>query len=176
MSGHSKWSTIKRKKEAKDAKKGVAFTKVARLLTVAARDGGADASSNASLRLALEKAKAVNMPKDVVKRAIDKGAGGEAAALQEITFEGYGPGGVAILVEVVTDNRNRCVAEVRSVFNKFSGSLGETGSAAYIFPSKDKPTFRIPLQDNEQASLSRLLNTLEELDDVQEIYTNQAIE
>ena len=128
MSGHSKWSTIKRQKGANDAKRGALFTKVAREISVAARQGGGDPDANYRLRLAIEKARSVNMPADNIKRTIDKATGGgEAEQFEEIVYEGYGPGGVAILVEAATDNRNRTAAEVRSIFTKAGGQLAGIG-------------------------------------------------
>ncbi len=137
MSGHSKWSTIKRKKGANDAARGKLFTKLAREIQVAAREG-ADPSANIRLRLAVERARAVNMPKDNIERAIRRGAGldKDAAEIEEVTYEGYGPHGVAILVECLTDNRNRTISEVRRAFTRAGGSLGEPGSVAWQFTSK----------------------------------------
>jgi len=136
LSGHSKWSTIKRKKEASDAKRGQIFTKLAKEIALAARDG-ADPDMNFKLRLVIDKAKASNMPKDNIERAVRRGAGLEKGAeLEEITYEGYGPHGVALIIQVVTDNRNRAVAEVRRGFNKMGGSLGEAGCVAWQFESK----------------------------------------
>ena len=133
MAGHSKWANIKHRKARQDASRGKVWTKVIREITVAAKDGP-DPNDNARLRLALEKANAANMPKDTIKRAIEKGSGtGETGALEEITFEGYGPGGVAILVETMTDNRNRTVSDVRHAFSKFCGNLGTDGSVSYLF-------------------------------------------
>jgi YebC/PmpR family DNA-binding regulatory protein len=136
LSGHSKWSTIKRKKEATDAKRGQIFTKFAKEIALAARDGG-DPDMNFKLRLVIDKAKAANMPKDNIERAIRRGAGLEKGdALEEIAYEGYGPHGVALIILVVTDNRNRAVADIRRWFNKLGGSLGETGCVAWQFESK----------------------------------------
>jgi len=136
LSGHSKWSTIKRKKEATDAKRGQIFTKLAKEIALAARDG-ADPEMNFKLRLVVDKAKAANMPKDNIERAIRRGAGLEKGdTLEEITYEGYGPHGVALIIQVVTDNRNRAVADIRRWFNKLGGSLGETGCVAWQFESK----------------------------------------
>ena len=134
MSGHSKWSTIKRQKGANDAKRGALFTKVAREISVAARQGGGDPDANYRLRLAIEKARAVNMPSDNIKRTIDKATGGgDAEQFEEIVYEGYGPGGVAVLVEAATDNRNRTAAEVRSIFTKTGGQLAGSGAVAWQF-------------------------------------------
>ena len=133
MAGHSKWANIKHRKARQDASRGKVWTKVIREITVAAKDGP-DPNDNPRLRLALEKANSANMPKDTIKRAIEKGSGtGETGALEEIIFEGYGPGGVAILVETMTDNRNRTVSDVRHAFSKFGGNLGTDGSVAYLF-------------------------------------------
>ena len=138
MAGHSKWAQIKRKKGAADAKRGQLFTKLARAITVAARDGGGDPEGNAALANAIEKAKSLRMPKENIERAIAKGtgAGGDAAAIEAVTYEGYGPGGVAILIECLTDNRNRTAAEVRHIFSRADASLGEPGSVAWMFEKK----------------------------------------
>ncbi len=136
MSGHSKWSTIKRKKAATDAKRGQIFTKLAKEIALAAREGP-DPEVNFKLRLVIDKAKAANMPKDNIERAIRRGAGLEKGALlEEIVYEGYGPHGVALLIQVVTDNRNRAVADIRRWFNRLGGSLGEAGCVAWQFESK----------------------------------------
>ena len=137
MSGHSKWATIRRKKGAIDAKRGALFTKIIREITVAARAGGEDLNSNPRLRTAISKAKANNMPNDNIERAIKKGTGTlEGVTYDEIQYEGYGPGGVAIMVSCLTDNRNRTSAEVRSTFSKHGGNLGETGCVGYLFDRK----------------------------------------
>jgi YebC/PmpR family DNA-binding regulatory protein len=134
MSGHSKWATIKHKKGALDAKRGKVFTKVIREMTIAARLGGGDPDSNPRLRTAVDKAKAVNMPADNIKRAIQKGTGElEGATYEELILEGFGPGGVAVLVEGTTDNRNRSVSEIRHIFTKHGGNLGAAGSVSYMF-------------------------------------------
>ena len=137
MSGHSKWSTIKHKKAAQDAKRGAMFTKVIKELTVAARMGGGDVDMNPRLRTAVLKAKAVNMPQDTMQRAIMKGTGElPGVNYEEITYEGYGPGGVAMIATVLTDNRNRTVAEIRKIFSKNGGNLGESGCVAWMFQKK----------------------------------------
>jgi YebC/PmpR family DNA-binding regulatory protein len=138
MSGHSKWSSIKHKKGAADAKRGKLFTKLARAITVAARDGGPDPEANAPLGTAVQKARDASMPKENIQRAIDRGSGvgTDADAIEQILFEGYGPGGAAILVEALTDNRNRTSADVRHAFTKHHGSLGEPGSVAWIFEKR----------------------------------------
>ena len=137
MSGHSKWATIKRAKAATDAKRGKAFTKVTREIISAAKAGGGDPAMNPRLRTAIAAAKAVNMPADNIKKAIQKGTGELAGeALEENVYEGYGPAGVAIMVETVTDNRNRTASEVRSTFSKYGGNLGEPGSVAWMFDKR----------------------------------------
>jgi YebC/PmpR family DNA-binding regulatory protein len=137
MSGHSKWSTIKRKKGAADAKRGKIFTKIIKEITLAARFGGGDPDGNARLRTAILAAKMENMPKDNIERAIKKGTGeGGTVVYEEVTYEGYGPGGVAVFVEVTTDNRNRTVAEIRHIFSKHGGNLAENGAVSWIFAKK----------------------------------------
>jgi len=138
LSGHSKWSTIKRKKGAADAKRGALFGKLSRAISVAAREGGGDSEMNPALALAISRAKDRNMPNDNIQRAIDKGtgAGADAETFERITYEGYAPGGVAVLVEVLTDNRNRAASDVRYVFSKNGGKLGTSGSVAYLFERK----------------------------------------
>jgi YebC/PmpR family DNA-binding regulatory protein len=138
MAGHSKWAQIKHKKAATDAKRGQLFTKLARAITVAAREGGGDPDANFTLAAAIQKARDYSMPKDNIQRAIDRGtgAGGGAEAIERVVYEGYGPGGAAILVEALTDNRNRTSAEVRHAFEKHGGRLGEPGSVAWQFVKK----------------------------------------
>ena len=137
MSGHSKWSTIKRKKGAADAKRGKIFTRLMREITVAAKAGGGDIDGNPRLRTAVDTAKGQNMPKDNIDRAIKKGTGEmEGVDFTELTYEAYGPGGVALLVEVLTDNRNRTAAEIRHILSRAGGNLGESGSVAYLFKRK----------------------------------------
>jgi len=137
MSGHSKWAGIKHKKAVVDARRGQLFTKVARELSVAAREGGPDPTGNFRLRLAVQKAREVNMPADNIERAIQRGAGGkDGAQLEEVRYEGYGPNGVAVMVDTVTDNRNRTVAAIRNLFTRSGGSLGETNSVAWMFQNQ----------------------------------------
>jgi YebC/PmpR family DNA-binding regulatory protein len=135
MSGHSKWSTIKRKKAANDAKRGAIFTRLAREIAIAAREGGGDVEVNFTLRLAIDKAKAENMPKDNIERAIRRGTGEDkdADALEQIMYEGYAPHGVALLIDVVTDNRNRTVADIRHLLSKYGGSMADAGSVSWQF-------------------------------------------
>src|ERR671918_562402 len=138
MAGHSKWAQIKRKKGAADAKRGQLFTKLARAITVAARDGGGDSEGNPALANAIEKAKSLRMPKENIEgpKGEGTGGGGDATAIESVTYEGYGPGGVAILIECLTDNRNRTAAEVRHMFSRADASLGEPGSVAWMFDKK----------------------------------------
>jgi YebC/PmpR family DNA-binding regulatory protein len=236
MSGHSKWASIKHKKAIVDSRRGQQFTKLARAVTVAARDGGGDPAGNAPLALAIAKAKAASMPKDNIERAIAKGTGegGEADAIETVLYEGYGPGGVAVLVQALTDNRNRTGADVRHGFSKHGGSLGEPGSVAYLFEKKGTiavdaaryseddlmvaveagaedisveedivevvtqlgeftavrgaledagieidsaelayvPTSQVPIDESHARSLMKLIDVLEELDDVDAVYAN----
>ncbi len=137
MAGHSKWTNIKRKKARVDAERGKAFTKVSRELLIAAREGGSDPEENFRLRLAIDKARAVNMPNDSIQRAIKRGSGESGTeSFEEITYEGYGPGGVAVMVMAMTDNRNRSASDIRYVFSKNGGNLGETGCVAWMFQKK----------------------------------------
>lgn len=239
MAGHSKWANIQHRKSAQDAKRGKLFTRLIREITVAARLGGGDPMANPRLRAAVDKALAANMTKDTVERAIKRGAGGgEGENVQEIRYEGYGPGGAAVLVDCMTDNRNRTVAEVRHAFTRFGGNLGTENSVAYLFertgvlsygPDKDEdavmeaaleagaddvvvnddgsidvlvapeafqdvkeamtaagkaPDYAeiteraatdVPLGEEEGATMMRLLDALEDLDDVQNVYTNADI-
>ncbi|RMG90690.1 MAG: YebC/PmpR family DNA-binding transcriptional regulator [Zetaproteobacteria bacterium] len=142
MAGHNKWSSIKHKKAAQDAKRGKIFTRYIREITVAARMGGGDPEANPRLRAAIAAAKSVNMPKDNIERAIARGTGGgDAANIEEVRYEGYGQGGVAIIVDCMTDNRNRTVSEVRTAFNKGGGSLGESGCVSWMFHQKGQFVF-----------------------------------
>lgn len=237
MGGHSHWSTIKRQKGAADAKRGQLFTRLSKEIVVAAREGGGDPDMNPRLRLAIDKARADNMPADNIKRAIERGTGGgEAANLQEITLEGYGPGGVAILVQTLTDNRNRTVSAVRTTLSRGGGNMGESGSVAWQFDAKgliglevgegadpeeialqaidagaddvrvdgqfvevytapteldqvrrqlvdagikvasadlsQVPQTTLPLGDKDAAQALKLLDQIEDLDDVQKVYSN----
>lgn len=236
MSGHSKWSTIKRKKGAADAKRGKIFTKLIRELSTAASIGGGEIESNPRLRLVVDKAKAANMPKENINRAIQKGVGGgDAGRFDEFTYEGYGPGGVAVLIETLSDNRNRTVGDVRHVLSKHGGNLGASGCVSYLFEKKGliafdsaaadvdalleaaldagaedvvdgegsievvttasdfsavrgalaasgfvsqsaeismEPSSTVVLSDSEAESVLRLMDALEDLDDVQNVYAN----
>jgi YebC/PmpR family DNA-binding regulatory protein len=236
MAGHSKWASIKHKKKATDAKRGALFTKLTRAITVAAREGGGDPEGNPALTLAIQKAKDASMPKDNIERAIAKGTGADqdADAYETVVYEGYGPGGVAVLVEALTDNRNRTSSDVRHAFTKHGGNLGEPGSVAWIFEKKGqlvvdatrydeddlmaavdagaedvvadgdvlevvtgptdlsavrgalegagvevqsaelvmRPTNRIEVDEGQAASLMRMLDLLEDSDDVQAVHAN----
>lgn len=153
MSGHSKWAQIKRQKGAADAKRGQLFTKLGREIAVAAREG-ADPASNARLRLAIQRARDANMPMDTIDRAIKRAAGsGDAANFHEVFYEGYGPSGVAVLVQALTDNRNRAAAEIRSVFNRNGGNLGEAGSVRWLFEPKGVITVDIAGRDPDEIGL-----------------------
>ena len=178
MSGHSKWSQIKRQKGAADAKRGQLFTKLGREITVAARAGGADPEGNPRLRLAVQRARESNMPMDVIKRAIDRGAGGgDASALEEVVYEGYGPGGTAILVEAMTDNRNRTVAEIRNAFTRGGGSLGESGCVAWNFENRGVIAIEPDGADPEEVALQAIDAGAEDFqvaDDTVEVYTEPA--
>ncbi len=158
MSGHSKWSSIKHKKAVVDSRRGAQFSKLTRAITVAAREGGGDPDGNAALENAIRKAKEASMPKDNIERAIAKGSGegGDAEAIESVLYEGYGPGGVAVLVEALTENRNRTSADVRHVFSKNGGSLGEPGSVAYLFEKKG-----IILIDSDRYSEDELMVAVE---------------
>jgi YebC/PmpR family DNA-binding regulatory protein len=236
MSGHSKWASIKHKKAIVDSRRGQAFTKLSRHITIAAKEGGGDIVGNPALALAVQKAKDASMPKDNIQRAIDKGtgAGADAASFENVMYEGYGPGGVAVLVEALTDNRNRTGADVRHLFSKAGGSLGEPGSVSYLFEKKGvvvvdgekhdedslmvaieagaddiedddgtfeivteptaltavrealdaagityesaeqvyRPTVRTPLDEEGAEKLSKLIDALDEHDDVSEVHAN----
>ncbi|MGQ9623062.1 MAG: YebC/PmpR family DNA-binding transcriptional regulator [Candidatus Caldatribacteriaceae bacterium] len=150
MSGHSKWAQIKHKKARTDLERGKAFSKLIRLITVAARQGGGNPENNPRLRLAIQKAREVNMPQENIEKAIKKGTGElEGVTYEEIVYEGYGPGGVAIMVEATTDNRNRTTAEIRHLFSRYGGSLGETGCVSWVFERKGLISFEKDRADEE---------------------------
>ena len=164
MSGHSKWAGIKHKKAIVDAKRGQVFTKVARELSVATREGGPDPAANFRLRLAMQKAREVNMPADNIERAIQRGAGGkDGAQLEEIRYEGYGPHGVAVLVDVLTDNRNRTVAAIRNLFTRAGGSMGETNSVGWMFTQQG--VLRVPAAGRDPEELALELLEIVEIGD-----------
>lgn len=175
MSGHNKWSSIKHKKGAADAKRGKLFSKFIKEICVAARFGGGDPSTNAKLRTILDKARSANMPNDTVSRAIKRGTGEiEGVSYEEVTFEGYGPAGVAVLVDVLTDNRNRTVAELRNIFSKRGGNLGEAGCVAWMFSKQGVFTFDKAI--GEETLMNALLDAgaedISEEDDYLEVTTS----
>lgn len=174
MSGHSKWSTIKHKKAKVDAQRGVAFQKFSRELIVAAKLGGSDPTSNFRLRTAIDRAKAAGLPNDNIKRAIEKGAGSSGADnYEELTYEGYGAGGVAIFIEAMTDNRNRTAGDIRSYFTKFNGNLGETGCVGWMFKQVGLITFdkNIDYEKLFEAAIEANANDVIEEDDVYKVIT-----
>lgn len=176
MSGHSKWSTIKRQKGAADAKRGALFTKLAREIQVAARAGGGDPEMNAALRLAVSKAKDNNMPSDNIERAIKKGTGDlEGAELQEMRYEGYGPGGAAILIDALTDNKNRTVSEVRNIFTRAGGNMAEAGAVAWVFEPRGVITVEVDGADADDLALAAIdagAQDLEVTDGTVDVYTD----
>ena len=171
MSGHSKWKTIKNRKAAQDNKRGQVFTKIARQITVAAKEGGADPDSNVKLRIAIDNAKAVNMPNDNVERAISKGIGGlDGNNYEEIVYEGYGPNGVAILLEALTDNRNRTASELRHSFSKNGGNLGESGCVAWIFEKKGLLVVDKEIVNEEELMLAAIEAGAEDVEIEDEVF------
>jgi YebC/PmpR family DNA-binding regulatory protein len=157
VSGHSKWAGIKHKKAIVDARRGQAFTRASREVTIAAREGGGDPDLNFRLRLAVQKAREVNMPTDKIQAAIDRGTGaGKGESFEELRYEGYGPAGVAIMVDAVTDNRNRTAPAIRRVFSKFGGNLGESNSVAWMFDRKGVITVRSEGKDPEEIGLAAI--------------------
>ena len=165
MGGHSHWSQVKRQKGAADARRGQVFTKLGREISVAARQGGPDPNANFRLRLALQRAKDNNMPNDTIERAIKRGtSGAEGAELTEGTYEGYGPGGIAILIDVMTDNRNRSVSEIRSTFSRHGGNLGEAGCVAWLFEGKGVVIIDAPQNEREDLALVAIDAGAEDVD------------
>lgn len=178
MSGHSKWSTIKRQKGAADAKKGAVFGKLSKKISVAVKEGNSgDPALNFRLRIEIDKAKALSMPNDNIERAIKKGLGKDgSAALEEVTYEGYGPGGSAFLIEAITDSRNRTVQNVKTIFTKNNGNMGAQGSVAWQFKKNEagelESTMPLELSDEDLAKAEKLYNALEDDEDVTAVYTN----
>ncbi len=178
MSGHNKWSKIHRQKELTDQRRGREFSRFAQMITLAVKSGhSGDPEVNAQLRGLLDKAREINMPKDNIARAIDRGEGkGEGgAALEEVTYEGYGPGGVAFMVKTTTTNRNRSLSEVKGAFDRFGGSLGSPGSAAYAFSLEGgeyKPMMKIPVTADVQGKVEQLVEDLESQEDVEQVAHN----
>lgn len=179
MAGHSKWASIKHKKAVVDSRRGKLFTKLSRHITIAAKEGGGDIVGNPALALAVQKAKDASMPKDNIQRAIDKGtgAGADAASFENVMYEGYGPGGVAVLVEALTDNRNRTGSEVRHMFSKHGGSLGEPGSVAYLFDKKGVITVDAEKHDEDalMVAIDAGADDIEEDEGVFEIITDPTL-
>lgn len=177
MAGHSKWHNIRHKKQAKDAKRGKIFMKLAKEIYVAAKQGGGDLETNAALRLAVDKARANNMPNDNIERAINKATGNvEGAHYEELTYEGYGPGGVAVMVEVLTDNKNRTASEVRHAFSKNNGNLGENGCVAFMFQRKgyivvDRSSVEVDEDEFLLEAIEAGCEEVETNDEVFEIFT-----
>src|SRR3954468_23164835 len=178
MAGHSKWAGIKHKKAIVDARRGAAFTKLARAITVAAREGGGDPEGNPSLALAVQKARDASMPKDNIERAIAKGTGdgADADAIETVVYEGYGPGGVALLIEALTDNRNRTGSEVRHLLSKHGGNLGEPGSVGYLFDKKGVVVVdgRRWSEDDLMVAIDAGAEDISQDDDVFEVLTEPA--
>lgn len=183
MSGHSKWSKVKHQKATTDLAKAAAFTKASRAITVAVKEGGGitDPIGNFRLRLAIDKAREVNMLKDTIQRAIEKASGEGANAFEQVTYEGYGPGGAAILIEGTTDNRNRTTSQIKNVLERNGGSLARPGAVQFQFTKEYtvstaelivKPVVPLTLSDDQTKQLARLVEQLEFLDDVQKVYTN----
>lgn len=176
MSGHSKWSKVKHQKAITDARKGKIFSKMAKMIAVAARNGG-DPEINPSLRLAIEQAKSVNMPNDNIERAIKKGTGEDKIGqLEETTYEAYGPNGTPLIIETITDNRNRTLAEIKHILSSFNGKLAESGSVKYLFDKKGEewiPKYSTEITDQKlKEQLEKLFEALDENEDVKEIYSN----
>lgn len=176
MSGHSKWSKVKHQKAVTDVRKGKIFSKMAKMITVSARKGG-DPEMNPSLRMAIEKARQTNMPKDNIERAIKRGTGEDKSTqLEEITYEAYGPNGTPLIIETITDNKNRTLSEIKNILNNNNGKLAEAGSVKYMFEKKGEdwePKYPMDITDeNLKNQLTKLFETLDENDDVKEIYSN----
>lgn len=172
MAGHSKWANIKHKKEKEDARRGKVFTKLSRQITVAAREGGGDPEANFKLRLAIDMARAHNMPSENIERAIKRGIGEtESTNYEELIYEGYGPGGVAILLEVMTDNRNRTASDVRHIFSKHGGNLGEAGCVAWMFATKGELKVAAAGVDEESLMLAALDAGAEDIERTDDTYT-----
>jgi len=176
MSGHSHFSTIKHKKATTDAKRGKIFSKISRLISVAAKEKGSDPDSNPRLRTAIEKARQVNMPKDKIKYAIKRGTGQLAGVIiEEVVYEAYGPAGIALIIEGITDNKNRISAEVKHILNKFGGKLAQAGSVKYMFDKQGEewtPKYPLEVDQKTKSQLEKIFEALDDNDDIQEIYSN----
>lgn len=179
MSGHSKWATIKRDKASNDAKKSKIFSKLSRAISSAAKSSGADPDSNPKLRLLIDKAREARMPRDNIEKAINKGIGkGSEDRFEDVIYEGFGPGGVAVLILALTDNKNRTVSEIRTILNRHGGSMGTAGSTSYIFgKDPENPLFLVDASDQDmQSAVLSLYDDLDDHDDVQEVYVNLRID
>jgi len=179
MSGHSKWSKVKHQKAVTDVRKGRAFSKMAKLITIAAKKGG-DPEMNSSLRLAIERAKSVNMPKDKIENAIKKGTGeSKEGQLEEITYEAYGPNGTPLIIETITDNRNRAISEIKHILSNHNGKLAKVGSVKYLFEKQEnkwKAKYSTDITDEKiKSQLKKLFEALNENEDVSEIYSNVSL-
>lgn len=176
MSGHSHWAGIKHKKSITDAKRGKLFSKVSRLISIAVKEKGDNPETNPKLRLAIEKAKEVNMPKDVIAKAIKRGAGQtESAQIEEFTYEAYGPAGVALIISGITDNKNRTLAEIKHILSQFNAKIAEAGSVKYLFDKKGEgwqAKYPLEIDSKNREQLEKLFEALDENEDVQEIYSN----
>jgi len=176
VSGHSHSRTIKHRKDAIDAKRGKIFSKISRLLSIAAKEKGSDPETNPKLKLAIEKAKQVNMPKDNIERAIKRGAGQiEGVNIEEFIYEAYGPAGVALIIEGITDNKNRTLAEIKHTLTRFGGKLADSGSVKYLFDKKGEdwqPKYPLEVDQKITEQLEKLFEVLDENEDIQEIYSN----
>jgi len=176
MSGHSHWAGIKHKKSITDAKRGKIFSKISRLISMAAKEKGGDPETNPKLKLAIEKAREANMPKDNVEKAIKRGTGQlEGAKMEEVIYEAYGPAGLALIIEGITDNKNRTLAEIKHILNRFGGKLTEAGSVKYLFDRKGEdwqPKYPLEVDQKTKEQLEKLFEALDENEDIQEIYSN----
>ena len=177
MSGHSHWAGIKHKKALTDAKRASVFTKLGRLISIAAREGGGSSETNFKLKLAMDQARAANMPKENIERAIRRGTGElkDATQIEDIVYEAYGPGGIMMVIKTLTDNKNRTVGEIKAILGKFGGKLGGVGSVMWnfeIFGSEYKPKNIMETDEKVKAQYENLLESLDNLEDVQEIYDN----
>lgn len=174
MSGHNKWSKIKHKKAATDAQKSKIFSKIVRLISVESKRSGGD-KNDPGLRAAIDKAREVNMPSDNIERAIKKGAGGDSSQMEALTYEAYGPGGCAIIIEALTDNRNKAVAEIKHTLSKNGARLAEIGAASWAFTKTNSewvPNTSIPISEADGSALERIIEELEDCDEVQDVFTN----
>lgn len=179
MSGHSKWAQIKYKKAASDAKRGKLFSKISRMITIAAKELGADQKTNSKLAAAVEEARKANMPSDNIERAIKKASAKESADLKEVVYEAYGPGGSAVIITAVTDNPNRTTNEIKHLLSEHDAKLGEQGSAMWAFSREGQnfvAKYPLNLPESDSKKFEELLSTLDDHDDVQEVYSNASLQ